>query len=253
MVSKKEVSSEQKKLPLRFKKASAFNIFGSLNRLLFPSFKNQIGWWAPFILLILGFILYANSFKNQYALDDGIVIQKNEYVKRGIRGIPKILSTDAYDSFYNQMNAKQQLSGGRYRPLSVVTFAIEQELFGTKEAVVNKDNNAAEEKTASWVDLAFIRHFLNVAFYVLSVIVLFYFLRKFIFKENPLIAFIACLIFLIHPIHTEVVANIKSRDEILSFLFTILTFISLFRYQQSKEKKQLIFSLLFYFFALLSK
>ena len=253
MVSKKEVSSEQKKLPLRFKKASAFNIFGSLNRLLFASFKNQIGWWAPFILLILGFILYANSFKNEYALDDGIVIQKNEYVKRGIRGIPKILSTDAYDSFYNQMNAKQQLSGGRYRPLSVVTFAIEQELFGTKEAVVNKDNNAAEEKTASWVDLAFIRHFLNVAFYVLSVIVLFYFLRKFIFKENPLIAFIACLIFLIHPIHTEVVANIKSRDEILSFLFTILTFISLFRYQQSKEKKQLIFSFLFYFFALLSK
>ena len=164
MVSKKEVSSEQKKLPLRFKKASAFNIFGSLNRLLFPSFKTQIGWWALFILLILGFILYANSFKNQYALDDGIVIQKNEYVKRGIRGIPKILSTDAYDSFYNQMNAKQQLSGGRYKPLSVVTFAMEQELFGTKEAVVNKDNNAAEEKTASWVDLEFIRHFLNVAF-----------------------------------------------------------------------------------------
>ena len=39
----------------------------------------------------------------------------------------------------------------------------------------------------------------------------------------------------------------------MSFLFIILTFISLFRYQQSKEKKQLIFSLLFYFFALLAK
>ncbi|MCE9537844.1 MAG: hypothetical protein K8R85_01320 [Bacteroidetes bacterium] len=170
----------------------------------FGSFKIQ-----ALILVVLGFILYSNSFTNEYALDDGIVIQKNDYVQRGIRGIPKILSTDAYDSFYRQMHAKQQLSGGRYRPLSVVTFAIEQELFGSKE----------KEKPAE--DAAFIRHVLNVVFYIISILVLLYFLRNFIFKENPLIAFIACLIFLIHPIHTEVVANVKSRDEILSFLFII--------------------------------
>ncbi|MDP1744938.1 MAG: tetratricopeptide repeat protein [Bacteroidota bacterium] len=202
----------------------------------FGSFKIQ-----SLILVVLGFILYSNSFTNEYALDDGIVIQKNDYVQRGVRGIPKILTTDAYDSFYRQMHAKQQLSGGRYRPLSVVTFAIEQELFGSKE----------KEKPDE--DAAFIRHVLNVVFYILSILVLLYFLRNFIFKDDPLIAFIACLIFLIHPIHTEVVANVKSRDEILSFLFIILTFIALLRYHENKEKKQLFYGMVFYFLAFLSK
>ena len=203
---------------------------------IFNSFRVQ-----AILLVLLGFILYSNSFTNEYALDDGIVIQKNDYVQRGIRGIPKILSTDAYDSFYRQMHAKQQLSGGRYRPLSVITFAIEQQLFGSK----------AKDKPSD--DVAFVRHLVNVLLYILSVLVLLYFLRNFIFKDNTLIAFITCLIFLIHPIHSEVIANVKSRDEILSFLFIILTFIAVLRYYDSKEIKQLLYGLVFYFLAFLSK
>lgn len=205
------------------------------------------------LLIIIGIILYSNSFYNGYALDDGIVIEKNEYVQQGLRGIPKILSTDAYDSFYRQMNAKQQLSGGRYRPLSVVTFAIEQQLFGTTKSskIVDTKTDTTEADTIETI--ATVRHILNVAFYILSIVVLLYFLRKFIFKETPLIAFIASLIFLIHPIHTEVVANIKSRDEILSFLFIVLTFINVLSYQQTSNKKHLAFGIVSYFLALLSK
>lgn len=193
------------------------------------------------ILVFIGFVFYANSFWNEYALDDGIVIQKNDHVQDGFRGIPKILSTDAYESFYRQMGAKQQLSGGRYRPLSVVTFAIEQQLFGSSAEVKPLD------------DVAGVRHFMNVIYYLLSIVFLFYLLRNFIFKENHLAAFIACLIFLIHPMHTEVVANVKSRDEILSFLFIVLTFISVFKYRESKSVSKLLLGLLFYFLALLSK
>ena len=230
MTPKKSTSSEKKQqsdwLP-PIKEASPF---------VFNSFKMQ-----ALLLLVIGLIFYANSFNNEYALDDGIVIQKNEYVQQGFRGIPKILRTDSYDSFYKQMNAKQQLSGGRYRPLSIVTFAIEQQFLGTNDKLQLIENGT------------FIRHFINVLLYILSVLVLLHFLRTFIFKDTPLVAFITSLIFLIHPIHTEVVANVKSRDEILSFLFIILTFIAVLRYQESKEKKQLFFGSFFYFFALLSK
>ncbi len=193
------------------------------------------------ILVFIGFVFYANSFWNEYALDDGIVIQKNDHVQDGFRGIPKILSTDAYESFYRQMGAKQQLSGGRYRPLSVVTFAVEQQIFGSNAEVKPLD------------DVAFVRHFMNVIYYLLSIVFLFYLLRNYIFKENHLVAFVACLIFLIHPMHTEVVANVKSRDEILSFLFIVLTFISVFKYRESKSVSKLLLGLLFYFLALLSK
>ena len=211
-----------------------------------PLEKSAFSNWASFkaqalILVIIGFVFYANSFSNEYALDDGIVIQNNDYVQDGFRGIPKILSTDAYESFYRHMGAKQQLSGGRYRPLSVVTFAIEQQIFGSNAEVKPLD------------DAAFIRHFMNVVYYIMSVVFLLSFLRNYIFKENQLAAFVTCLIFLVHPMHTEVIANAKSRDEILSFLFIILTFISVFKYREKKTIGHLLFGLLFYFLALLSK
>lgn len=193
------------------------------------------------VLALTGIILYSNSLFNEYALDDGIVIEKNTYVQEGLRGIPKILSTDAYESYYKQMNAKQQLAGGRYRPLSLVTFAVEQQFFGSKE----------KEKPKN--DVAMVRHFLNVAFYILSAVILFYFLLNFIFKSTPNAAFLTAFIFLIHPLHTEVVANVKSRDEILSFLFIILTLISVFRYVKEKRSSSLVWGMLFYFMALLSK
>ncbi len=102
-------------------------VLPSLSPSLFPfsDFKNQ-----AIIICIVAFALYCNSIMNEFALDDGIVIIKNEYVQKGFGGIKKIMTTDAYDSFYRQMNAKDQLSGGRYRPLSIVTFAIEHSLFG---------------------------------------------------------------------------------------------------------------------------
>lgn len=211
-----------------------------------PLEKSWISDWKCFktqalILAFIGLVFYANSFKNEYALDDGIVIQNNDYVQEGFRGIFKILSTDAYESFYRHMGAKQQLSGGRYRPLSVVTFAIEQQLFGSNAEVKPLD------------DAATVRHFMNVVYYILSIVFLFYLLRNYIFKENHLAAFVAALIFLIHPMHTEVVANVKSRDEILSFLFIVLTFISVFKYREGKKNSQLAVGLLFYFLALLSK
>ncbi|MEO6903670.1 MAG: tetratricopeptide repeat protein [Bacteroidia bacterium] len=210
--------------------------FSGTAKINYSSFNVQ-----ALLLIIIGLIFYSNTFLNEYALDDGIVIQKNEYVQQGFRGIPKILTADAYESFYKQMNAGQQLSGGRYRPLSIVTFAIEQQLFGSKE------------KMPPLNDIATIRHVANVALYIFSVIVLLFFLREYIFKENALAAFITCLLFLIHPIHTEVVANVKSRDELFSFLFIILTFIAAFRYRENKSNQNLFYGLLFYFLALLSK
>lgn len=210
------------------------------------NFKRQV-----LLLVIIGCVFYTNTLYNEYALDDGIVIQKNEYVQQGFRGIPKIMSTDAYDSFYKQMNARQQLSGGRYRPLSVVTFAVEQQFFGTKKIAQITENTGSvsdNEKT-----LASVRHLLNVVFYILSVVLLLYFLRNYIFTEAPAVAFIASLIFLIHPLHTEVVANIKSRDEILSFLFIILTLLLALQYKQTSQKKYLLVGVLSYFLALLSK
>jgi protein O-mannosyl-transferase len=203
------------------------------------SFKLQ-----ALIIAILAFTLYANTFDHEYALDDTIVIVQNDYVQQGIAGIKDILTKDTYDSYYRYLKTTDQVPGGRYRPLSVISFAIEQQFMGT-----NTDP-ADHEKLKRDMH---IRHLFNALWYTISVIVLLYFLRYIVFRNNPVMAFIAALLFTIHPLHTEVVANVKSRDEIMSLLFICLTFITAFRYREHGKKWMLAVALLCYFLAFLSK
>ncbi|MEO8765612.1 MAG: tetratricopeptide repeat protein [Ginsengibacter sp.] len=183
------------------------------------------------VLFLLSFFLYVNTVHNEYALDDDMVISYNEYVQQGVSGIPQILSTDIYESFYRQNNAQQQLSGGRYRPLSLVTFAIDKQLFG--------DDPGA-------------KHLVNALLYALSIVVFFFCFRRSL-RLSLAVSFFSTLLFAIHPIHTEVVANIKSRDEILSLLFYVLTIIYFLQWKDTGRKVFLLAMLGVFFLALLSK
>ena len=194
------------------------------------------------IVGLLALIFYFNSFFNEVAHDDGIVIVKNEYVQEGIKGIPKIFTKDAYDSYYRLLNTTNQLSGGRYRPLSIATFAIEQSFMGAmpEEALdsVMRQNityGVRGDQEQKLIRQMHVRHAINVLWYALSVIVVLWFLRFIVFRNNLLIALTAAILFTIHPIHTEVVANVKSRDEIMSLLFMCLTFIFAFKYEENKN------------------
>ena len=212
------------------------------------------------IVGLLAFALYCNTFGHEYALDDTIVIVKNEYVYEGFAGIKDILTKDAFDSYYRQFNSSNQLSGGRYRPLSIVTFAIEQQFFGAvpKDKVDSlltrglsyEMKDPAEQK---FLQNMHIRHFFNVLWFTACVIVLLYFLRYVVFKNNHIMAFIAAILFAVHPIHTEVVANVKSRDEIMSLLLICATFILSFKYHEHKKPWMLYTSFATMFLAFLAK
>ncbi len=212
------------------------------------------------IVALLAFILYCNTFQHEYALDDTIVIVKNEYVHEGFKGVDDILTKDAFDSYYRQFNSSNQLSGGRYRPLSIVTFAIEQQFFG---AVPPEKVDSVLERGMSYEMKApaeqqflrhmHIRHVFNVLWYMLCVVVLLYFFRYITFRNNHIMAFIAAILFTAHPIHTEVVANVKSRDEIMSLILICGTFIYAFRYYEKKHKSQLVLAMVCLFLAFLAK
>jgi protein O-mannosyl-transferase len=186
-------------------------------------------------LAIIGLIFYGNTLLNEYALDDNGVILGNEYVQKGVGGIFKIMTNDAYSSYLQKLGATQGFTGGRYRPLSIVFFAVEQSLFG---------------------DSAFIRHLINILFFIGTIFAIFYFLSNFLLKKVPRgedIALLAATLFAIHPLHTEVVANIKSFDEILSLFFILLTFIFSLEYQKQNVKKFLYFAMGSFFLSLLAK
>jgi tetratricopeptide (TPR) repeat protein len=246
---------------------------------VFAELKNTFKYF-PFInqkqpiivLALIGIIFYSTSLYNEYALDDGIIIHQNDHVIKGFKGIPDILTKDAYESFYRRMNATDQLAGGRYRPLSVVSFAIEQQFIGAypKDGLypqrcwdLNKNNaDDVEEdlnvdgvfnevdcqvKDASW------RHFNNMWTYVLGCIFLYLVFRNYMFRDNQDMAFLSALIFLAHPMHTEAIANVKSRDEIFSLIFISLTFLYSFRYLEDKKPMTLFWGCVMFLLALLSK
>ena len=70
-------------------------------------------WIQATIIALIGFLFYCNTFSNEIAFDDKIVITQNEYVQSGFAGIPKILTGEAYESFSKQQKIGNPLTGGR--------------------------------------------------------------------------------------------------------------------------------------------
>ena len=176
------------------------------------------------ICFVVAFVLYSNTLKHSYVLDDGGVIKDNWVVKKGLQGIPIILKT----TYWYGSN----LVLDTYRPVSKIMFAIEWQI---------APNNPH------------LSHFINVLFYAISCSLLFIVLSKYLSKVHSLIPLLITLLYAAHPIHTEVVANIKSRDEIMSFFFLMLTLLILHKWFDRKKWSGLIVSILMFFLSLLSK
>lgn len=188
-----------------------------------PIEQRPIVWWPPIVLAILGLLLYVNTFGHQYALDDIAAVGQNLFVKKGIAGIPDLLRTE----FWHFSN----ISLGYYRPLSLITFALEQEYF--------KDNPN-------------ISHMINAGLYGLTGLVIGILLQKWLTAQT-ITAFLIGLVFIAHPLHTEIVANIKGRDEILSFLFISLMLLAYWRYLETNQWGWILGACVSLYLAFLSK
>ncbi|HMP28959.1 MAG TPA: tetratricopeptide repeat protein [Saprospiraceae bacterium] len=191
--------------------------------------SNKMYWIVP----LLAFALYTNTLSNGFVLDDGIVITENDFTKKGLSGVWDILTTDSFYGFFKEGD-KNLVSGGRYRPLSVVLFALEYEVFG---------------KSAFW------SHLFTIVWFSILCLVLLKTLRL-LFLELPqglLLAGIASIVFTIHPIHTEVVANIKGRDEILSLLLSLLALFFTLKWIDNQKISSILLAAAALFFGLLAK
>jgi tetratricopeptide (TPR) repeat protein len=176
-------------------------------------------------LCVVCFALYFNTLWNGYILDDIMVLKDNTMVTQGTKAIPELLSTP-------HMRGYLIIPNDLYRPLSLVMFAIEYQFFGLNPMV---------------------GHFFNIVVFAGCVVLLFLFLNKFFKGEKTAIAFIAALIFAVHPIHTEVVANIKSRDELLCYFFAFMALNFFMNYMKNGKMLQLIMGVIVLFLSYISK
>ncbi|MCB9328140.1 MAG: tetratricopeptide repeat protein [Lewinellaceae bacterium] len=191
------------------------------------------------ILFAFSFLLYANTLNHEYTQDDAIVITQNEFTNQGISGIPKILGNDTFLGFFKSEEKLNLVSGGRYRPLSLILFSVEVQLFGLNP---------------------FYGHLINVILYALLVLMIFKSLNLVLNyaqlyddATNKSLSFLIALAYSAHPVHTEVVANIKGGDEILAMLFSMISFYYSWKFLISSKTKDVLVALFALFLGLLSK
>jgi len=200
-----------------------------------PKFSFKENFPAILLLTLLCFILYGKSISYDYVLDDTLVITDNNYTKKGFSGIYDILSSDSFKGYFGEQ--KNLVQGARYRPLSIVSFAIEHAFFGLNPKV---------------------SHFINIVLYAICCLLIFRCLF-FLFpkkKTTPwylTLPFLASLLYTLHPLHVEAVANIKGRDEIMAMIGAILSLIYAFKYINTKKIFFLFPMLLSFFLGVLSK
>ncbi|MFT4533779.1 MAG: hypothetical protein ACJA1A_000354 [Saprospiraceae bacterium] len=193
-------------------------------------------WWKALIIFLLPFALYYQSTNFGYVLDDQIVVSENKFTKKGFEGIGDLLTNESMTGYFGEQ--KDLVEGNRYRPLSLITYAIEYGVVGNLKPGLS--------------------HFINILLYGLTGLLLFRVLTMMLRKRTAVtwwlaIPFLTSLLYIAHPIHSEAVANIKGRDEIMALLFSLATLYGVLRYMDKKNIVWLISSCFLFFLALLSK
>jgi protein O-mannosyl-transferase len=190
-------------------------------------------YFFPAVIILLCFLLYGNTLFNSYAGDDGIYTYQNDFIVKGFSAFKDIFDKG---SLYGVM---KDAGNPQYRPLPLLSFMAEVSVFGLNPHV---------------------SHFINILLFAFTMVLLYFFLQRILSQKdtagknyNQAIVMAATLLFVFHPIHTEVVANIKSRDEILGFLFGLISFYCILLHQDHHKNKYYIFSLLAFFAALFCK
>lgn len=181
-----------------------------------------------FIIILFSLALYAQSITFNFTGDDKAVIVYNKSIQEGIKGIPEIFIQDRMYGLHDSLMRTPE-----YRPVPLAMFATEWQFC--------KDN-------------PHYYHGMNVLLYAAICWLLFILLCKLLPNQNFLLPFTCTVLYVAHPIHTEVVDSIKSNDELLCFLFALLSILCLLKFIENKGTEGfLLLAALFYFLCIMSK
>lgn len=196
----------------------------------------------PFLISVISLMIiscltvafYWQTTRFEFVLDDVMVIKENSFVQKGFKGIREILTNDSMTGHLGKQ--PQLLEGGRYRPLSLVIFATGYQFF---------------KLNPFWY------HLMNVFFYLITGLLLYNLLRQ-IFRNGKSgylewSVAMAVLIFMVHPVHTEVVCNVKGADEILAMIFGLSGWIAMLKWADRPSFRMLLIAWLSLLLAFLSK
>ncbi len=172
-------------------------------RLKLNKIKN---WQASVIIAVVGLAVYCSGLTNPFQGDDSMQIVNNVPV----HSIAHIRLFFEGSTFYTG-NGLAPLSGTYFRPLMTTVFSLLYTLFGPHP---------------------FYFHFLQLLLCIGSAIILYLFFR---FSFKPALALLLALIFLVHPLNSQVAFYIPNMQDALFFFFGILALYLLIRFKSVKS------------------
>jgi tetratricopeptide (TPR) repeat protein len=143
----------------------------------------RVPYWYALIAAAVAALAYLNTLSNGFVSDDLHLILQHPFVQH-FSDWPRIFTAGHYEGH------------GGYRPLTTFSFALNY-LIGGRNPVGY--------------------HLFNIALHALNSALVFLLLSRIL--ATRLAAFIGALVFAVHPIHTEAVAWISGRAELLAALF----------------------------------
>lgn len=154
-----------------------------------PGFRWQ-AWAIPVSVALVAFAVYANTLGNGFALDDEPLIRDNVFI-RNIHNLGRFFGMEYWASIY---------SAGLYRPLVTATFALNHAVGGLDP---------------------FGYHLVNVLLHAANCALVVAVLLR--LTGDRRVAGACALLFAVHAVHTEAVANVAGgRAELLSGFFFLL-------------------------------
>jgi tetratricopeptide (TPR) repeat protein len=145
-------------------------------------------------LFIVGVLPYLNTLWASFVYDDNYQIVENPYL-RSFRYLKQILTTPVWSFKYSRVPTNY------YRPLMSMEYLVLYKLYGP---------------------LAYVFHLANV-FTHAAVVILLYAVTRRLFNSKP-VAFVAAVLFALHPVHTEAVAWVAAVPDLQLAAFLLITF-----------------------------
>ena len=182
-----------------------------------PAVK-YLKWYLLACVFLLTLIVYYPSLKNEWTnWDDRGYVLDNELTKN--------LSATTFTQFFTTTQVM-----GNYHPLPMLSLAVDWKLYG--------------EDAKGYHRTALFFHLLNTA-------LVFFFI--FLFMQSAWMATIVAALFAIHPAHTESVAWISERKDLMYLCFYMMSLIAYLFYSKSKSAVSYSLCLLAFILSLLSK
>ncbi|MFC1477935.1 tetratricopeptide repeat protein [Candidatus Margulisiibacteriota bacterium] len=195
--------------------------------------------WLIILILVLAAVgVYFNAFPNQFVHDDIPQIVENPWIKN-VRFLPEIITSAVWDY------RGEAYASNYYRPLMHIIYTMAYHIFGLRP----------------W---GF--RLINILFHAGTTILVFLLALRLFNKDGKpssgkdhsrLPAFLAALLFAVHPIHTEAVTWIAGLPDVSFTFFYLLAFYLYIQLDRSKTQnifpRSNILCLLFFFLALLCK